>query len=191
MAFNKYVQLELTRILRQMRPASSGERNPACERPEVVIHKLQPTTADFVVTKHVVFRKFSVCHSACLERWSLAVMELVMYFQQGFSVSEMINLPFPTIELVPVLAFMGYFYWKKSKCKPIYDRWVHQHGTDPDKWPPAPNSDRTSEKRTKSESPSKLEKYGFVAVIILAVAVIAYSNLKYGWFEWLEDSRFR
>ena len=65
----------------------------------------------------------------------LAVMELVMYFQQVFSFSEMINLPFPTIELVPVLAFMGYFYWKKSKCKPIYDRWVHQHGTDPDKWP--------------------------------------------------------
>ena len=25
--------------------------------------------------------------------------------------------------------------WQKSKCKPIYDRWVHQHGTDPDKWP--------------------------------------------------------
>ena len=123
--------------------------------------------------------------------FSLAVMELVMYFQQGFSFSEMINLPFPTIELVPVLAFVGYFYWKKSKCKPIYDRWVHQHGTDPDKWPPAPNSDRTSEKWTKSESPSKLEKYGFVAVIILAVAVIAYLNLKYGWFEWLEDSRFR
>ena len=65
----------------------------------------------------------------------LAVVELVMYFQQGFSVSKMINLPFPTIELVPVLAFIGSFYWKKSKCKPIYDRWVHQHGTDPDKWP--------------------------------------------------------
>ncbi|MDB4778590.1 hypothetical protein OAG74_00965 [Verrucomicrobia bacterium] len=64
----------------------------------------------------------------------LAVTELVMYFQQGFSVSEMINLPFPAIELVPVLAFIGYFYWKKSKYKPIYDRWVHQHGTDADKW---------------------------------------------------------
>ena len=25
--------------------------------------------------------------------------------------------------------------WQKSKCKPIYDRWVMQHGTDPDKWP--------------------------------------------------------
>ena len=25
-----------------------------------------------------------------------------------------------------------------QKCKPIYDRWVMQHGTDPDKWPDAP-----------------------------------------------------
>ena len=23
------------------------------------------------------------------------------------------------------------------RLKPIYDRWVHQHGTDPDKWPDA------------------------------------------------------
>ncbi|MDB4705816.1 hypothetical protein OAG10_05115 [Verrucomicrobia bacterium] len=62
-------------------------------------------------------------------------MELLMYFQQSLSVSEMINLPFPTMQLVPILAFIGYFYWKKSKRKPIYDRWVVQHGTDPDKWP--------------------------------------------------------
>ena len=26
---------------------------------------------------------------------------------------------------------------QKSKCKPIYDRWVMQHGNDPDKWPDA------------------------------------------------------
>ena len=25
-------------------------------------------------------------------------------------------------------------WWHKSKCKPIYDRWVYQHGTDHDKW---------------------------------------------------------
>ena len=24
------------------------------------------------------------------------------------------------------------------RCKPIYDRWVMQHGTDPDEWPDAP-----------------------------------------------------
>ena len=29
-------------------------------------------------------------------------------------------------------------WWQKSKCKPIYDRWVMQHGTDPEKWPGAP-----------------------------------------------------
>ncbi|MDA7665781.1 hypothetical protein N8648_04465 [Verrucomicrobia bacterium] len=66
---------------------------------------------------------------------ALIVMELLMYFQQSLSVSEMINLPFPTMELVPILAFIGYFYWKKSKRKPIYDRWVHQHGTDAESWP--------------------------------------------------------
>ena len=27
--------------------------------------------------------------------------------------------------------------FQKSTTKPIYDRWVHQHGTDPDKWPDA------------------------------------------------------
>ena len=29
-------------------------------------------------------------------------------------------------------------HWSMSslqKCKPIYDRWVHRHGNDPDKWP--------------------------------------------------------
>ena len=25
--------------------------------------------------------------------------------------------------------------WMRSKCKPIYDRWVAEHGPDPDKWP--------------------------------------------------------
>ena len=29
------------------------------------------------------------------------------------------------------------FWWHKLKYKPIYDRWVMQHGTDPDKWPDA------------------------------------------------------
>ena len=60
----------------------------------------------------------------------------VMYFQD-VSPSIMIGLPFPTIEIIPVLIFVGLFVRTKSKCKPIYDRWVMQYGTDPDRWPAA------------------------------------------------------
>ena len=81
------------------------------------------------------FQKILVLPYSLLMALVLAVMELVMFFQQGYSFSEIINLPFPTIELVPVLAFVGYFYWKKSKCKPIYDRWVHQYIIDAESWP--------------------------------------------------------
>jgi len=28
--------------------------------------------------------------------------------------------------------------WSVFRYKPIYDRWVMQHGNDPDKWPDAP-----------------------------------------------------
>ena len=58
----------------------------------------------------------------------------VMYFQ-GVVPSIMVGVPFPAIEIIPVLVFVGLFVRTKSKCKPIYDRWVMQHGTDPDKWP--------------------------------------------------------
>ena len=61
----------------------------------------------------------------------------LLYFNEGISVSIMIGLPFPTIEIIPGLVFVGLFVRTKSKCKPIYDRWVMQHGTDPDKWPDA------------------------------------------------------
>ena len=79
--------------------------------------------------------------------------------------------------VIAILCMLGHLAIRGTR-KPIYDRWVAQHGTDPDQWPFVPKSDRISKKRTKSESPSKPEKYGFVALIILAVAVIAYSNLK-------------
>jgi len=42
----------------------------------------------------------------------------------------------PITMLLPLFPFL-LGWWKKSKCKPIYDRWVMQHGTDPDKWPDA------------------------------------------------------
>ena len=64
----------------------------------------------------------------------------VVYFQ-GASPSIMVGVPFPAIEIIPVLVFVGLFVRTKSKCKPIYDRWVMQHGTDPDKWPAPPKSE--------------------------------------------------
>ena len=36
-----------------------------------------------------------------------------------------------------------FLFWDlrtKSKCKPIYDRWVMQHGINPDKWPELPQA---------------------------------------------------
>jgi hypothetical protein len=39
----------------------------------------------------------------------------------------------------------GLCFWvnhqQKSRCKTIYDRWVMQHGTDPDKWPDSSKSE--------------------------------------------------
>ena len=43
--------------------------------------------------------------------------------------------------LFPAFLCLLFHYWKKSKCKPIYDRWVMQYGTDPDRWPAATKPD--------------------------------------------------
>ena len=63
----------------------------------------------------------------------------VVYFQ-GASPSIMVGVPFPAIEIIAGLVFVGLFVRTKSKCKPIYERWVMRHGTDPDKWPDAPKA---------------------------------------------------
>ena len=39
------------------------------------------------------------------------------------------------ITLYMMLVHFVHGWWQKSKCKPIYDRWVMQHGTYPDNWP--------------------------------------------------------
>jgi len=40
--------------------------------------------------------------------------------------------------LFPAFLLLLMHYLGKSKCKPIYDRWVIQHGTHPDEWPDTP-----------------------------------------------------
>ena len=42
------------------------------------------------------------------------------------------------VPLLIAISFFAWSYYEKSKYKPIYDRWVMQHGTDPEKWPGAP-----------------------------------------------------
>ena len=65
----------------------------------------------------------------------------VMYFQGVSPSNFLIGVPFPAIEVIPVLVFVGLFVRTNSKCKPIYDRWVMQHGTDPENWPDSSKSE--------------------------------------------------
>ena len=81
------------------------------------------------------------------------------------------------------LAFFLLGWWKKSKCKPIYDRWVMQHGINPDKWPDAPKPNRTPENRTKSEPLSKRQLLVIWVIIIVWGAVVAWMNYDAGVFD--------
>ena len=58
------------------------------------------------------------------------------------TVSDSGNKPLFVFAVVALpLGYSGYGWGKNSKCKPIYDRWGMQHGTDPDKWPAPPKSE--------------------------------------------------
>ena len=81
------------------------------------------------------------------------------------------------------LALWLWGWWKKSKCKPIYDRWVMQHGINPDKWPDAPKPNRTPENRTKSEPLSKRQLLVIWVIIIVWGAVVAWMNYDAGVFD--------
>lgn len=43
---------------------------------------------------------------------------------------------------------VGFNLWERSKCKPIYDRWIAEHGTDPDKWSNASRNSNASPSTT-------------------------------------------
>ena len=51
-----------------------------------------------------------------------------------------------TVLFVPFVVV--YHLWERSKCKPIYDRWVAEHGPDPDKWPNASRNQNTIPSKT-------------------------------------------
>ena len=44
---------------------------------------------------------------------------------------------FYAVGITSLLVLIHFFFLSRMRCKPIYDRWVMQHGTDPDKWPDA------------------------------------------------------
>ena len=92
-----------------------------------------------------------ICNSLARKPFSVAVWAFVVLltFLTALAIAEMLpelnntvadsgNKPLFVFAVVALpLGYSGYGLWKNSKCKPIYDRWVMQHGTDPDKWPDA------------------------------------------------------
>ena len=75
--------------------------------------------------------------------WSWVVMGIggvVWYYflskAEGLDVTAIDMLYMCSVPLF-ALPMLAVGWWQKSKCKPIYDRWVMQHGNDPDKWPDA------------------------------------------------------
>ena len=103
---------------------------------------------------------------------------LAFFFEPSAGMDMEILSLFYKFMLFPAFLFLLFHYWKKSKCKPIYDRWVTHHGLDPENWPDAPKLYRTSENR-------KLPKWKqIVALVIgfLVVSLIWYNNYKAGLF---------
>ena len=48
------------------------------------------------------------------------------------TVNDMLQVGLVVLFALPMFA-VG--WWQKSKCKPIYDRWIIRHGSDPEHWP--------------------------------------------------------
>ena len=44
---------------------------------------------------------------------------------------------FYAVGITSLLLLIHLICFSRMRCKPIYDRWVMQHGTDPDNWPDA------------------------------------------------------
>ena len=89
--------------------------------------------------------------------------------------------------LFPAFLFLLMHYWVKSKCKPIYDRWVMQYGTDPDKWPGAsklyrtPKPPKWADMSTQQKN-SVLVAVALLVVVILVSALFLYNDYKSGLF---------
>jgi len=87
----------------------------------------------------------------------------------------------------PAFLFLLFHYWKKSKCKPIYDRWVMQHGLDPENWPDESRLYSSSENRKPTKWGNMSTQQRIVLLVLLFVfilvgALIWYNNYNLGLF---------
>jgi len=85
---------------------------------------------NYCFRKTVGSRRLGVFPPMLIHMFLFITLSLLCWvFQDDKKVSVVIGF----FALVPA----GFHQMQKFKLKPIYDRWVHQHGTDPDKWPDA------------------------------------------------------
>ena len=52
-----------------------------------------------------------------------------------------LGIPAPVTTILLGALYLYIHFWNKSTYSPIYDRWVMQHGIDPEKWPGASKSE--------------------------------------------------
>ena len=133
-----------------------------------------------------------ICNSLARKPFSMAmwVFVILLTFLSVWAATDLLSEPSETLSqsrkktfnvFVIMALTVGYFavgWCKKSKCKPIYDRWVHNYGSDFENWPDAPRLYRTPE---KSKSPKSVQ----ITVLIIGIVVamlIWYVNYKSGLF---------
>ena len=142
-----------------------------------------------------------ICNSLARKPFSMAVWAFVVLltFLMASVAAEMLselnntvfdsdNKPLLVFAVVAFpLGYSAYGLWKKSKCKPIYDRYVHNYGSDPENWPDAPRLYRTPEKpkSPKWGNMSRRQRIAFLALLVVSILVCAliwYDNYKSGLF---------
>ena len=112
---------------------------------------------------------------------------LAFFFEPSAGMDMEILSLFYKFMLFPAFLFLLFHYWKKSKCKPIYDRWVMQHGPDPDKWPDESKLYSSSENRKPPNWGNMSTQQRIVLLVVMVVfilvgALIWYNNYKAGLF---------
>ena len=131
-----------------------------------------------------------ICNSLARKPFSMAVWVFVvlltflmtslaagMLSDLNNTVSDSSNKPLLVFAVVSFpLGYFAYGIWKKSKCKPIYDRWVRKHGSGPENWPDAPRL------LAKNRKPAKYVQITVLIIGIVVGVLIWYDIFKAGLF---------